>query len=746
MTLKNFKKKISFVLTSVLILQSFLMVCLADEGETKREYISTLSGKNAKIFLAGDSTCENLSDNYFPREGWGMEIGKFFKKNVKIVNMAKGGKSTRSFLNNWDAPAKVYDTRMGDIKKNSSKGDWLFVQFGHNDYNNGREGVPTDPDKPDDNGDYTSYRKNLERFIDFADENKLNIVFLTSIHVLTSFSDGKLNSDGIDGHRKAMKEVAAAHGIPVLDVGEQHKFLVEKLGEKHAKEIYMFASRDEYPDLPPDVSVADTTHINQKGAVEVSKIVVNEIKKGAEAGDEILSQLYALVDTSIDTTPMDKPDTADDETENSENTDTEFSVEPGKNNAYVVFGKKTQTNHMSFKDGMESGITASSDPLYSENVTLDGVDARKMYASNVAYMNLDKSYYQPGDSRFLVMITYYDFGPDVGYFYFDYNSKDETLDEESRTRKRITITKPGITPRWSTVRLYIDDADFSGKQAYGADMSLWTRTYNAWAMVEIVNVDAMEREKSTSNVPVVNSVQAGGLEKLGLYSSKAADGTKYDLTEQLTKIEALRATLVALGYEKELSAVDAASSFSDVSGDEAKIVGLGEKLGIVDLTSDKKFEPESTETVNGALTYFLKYLRISGSKDYSDAYELAANCGLIINTDFVIFKDNPVIRDNFVAMAYNAIMIERSDTNRAPIGEMLDKGLFTGKDLKNTGLPALAAYEYYIPVKLPAKTYTDKTTGRKYFYMNLTAEWLLSPMYRLITGIMTEQNLFSAAV
>ena len=735
--MKQAKKLISFLVVVAMLMQCFSIVAFAFESddkeqtltavqtEPKRELIETLSGKTAKIFLIGDSTCEDLPQSWYPREGWGMEFGKFLKKNVKVINMSKGGKSTRSFLQNWDAPSNAYDTRMDDIKKQSAKGDWLFVNLGHNDYGNSRPGVPTDPTITDDNGDYTSYRKNLERFIEFADKNNLNIAFLTSINTLTSFSDGKLNADGIKAHRAAMREIAAKHGIPLIDVAEQHRILMEDLGDKHVKEIFMFANRADYPDLPADISVGDTTHINYKGAIEVSKIIVNEIKKSAEAGDDRFQALYDLVDTKVDTTPLHYEDDPEEETE--VEIDSSVSLVPGKNNAYVVFGKNIEKNYMGYVDGFDMGITAPADTLYSEKVTIDGVEARKMYAANRAYLTLDKSYYQPGDSRFLVMITYYDFGPDVGYFYFDYNSKDESLDEVGRASKRITIAKPGITPKWSTVRLYIDDADFAGKQDNGADMSLVTRTYNAWAMIEIVNVDALERNQSTDNIPVVNAVQASGIEKLGLYKAKDANGKSYGLEQKLTKIDALEATLISLGHERDIANAPATTNFTDLTDYQKKVVGLGEKLGIVSPSADKKFNPNSLETVNDGIAYFLKYLKIPSENNYSDAYEIAKDNGLILNTDFVIFKDNPLTRDNFVAIAFNSIMIENFETFRAPIGDMMSKGLFTGNDLKLTGIPALAAFEYYNPVSLPATKIVDKETGRTYYYMNFFGKMALKP-------------------
>ena len=142
-------------------------------------------------------------------------------------------------------------------------------------------------------------------------------------------------------------------------------------------------------------------------------------------------------------------------------------------------------------------------------------------------------------------------------------------------------------------------------------------------------------------MPVANAVQADCLEQLGLYHSE--DNA---LEDTLNRIECLKAVITALGYESEIGTQSPTASFSDLSGEDAKVVALGEKLGIVDKTEDGIFNPEQVQTVNEALAYFLKYLKVESENDYTDAYELAEAKYLIKNTDFIIFKDNPVSRDN----------------------------------------------------------------------------------------------------
>lgn len=120
-------------------------------------------------------------------------------------------------------------------------------------------------------------------------------------------------------------------------------------------------------------------------------------------------------------------------------TASDVSVIPGKNNAYVVFGKNVSSNKMSLVDGRDSNITDPQDPLYSEDFEMDGITGRKVYKENYVYMKVDKSKISPDDHRFLIIITYYDFGPQVGYFYVDYNSNDSQLSEEARNTRDIPL-------------------------------------------------------------------------------------------------------------------------------------------------------------------------------------------------------------------------------------------------------------------------------------------------------------------
>ncbi len=277
-----------------------------------RMYVTKTTSPNRvapQIFLAGDSTCEPLPENYYPREGWGMEIGQYFTSDVTVVNKAKGGKSARSFLNGVDCtadPVNYNDDRMGDILLSANPGDFLFIQFGHNDDNNStpiREQYQyNDPDSLIQ--DETAYRYNLKRFVNICDEYGIIPVFLTSIYTRTFNADKTLDGSNIDPYRNAMRAVAKEMGVTLLDVSQMHKELVEAYGEELSTQLFCHFDRTEYPNTTTSISNADNTHLSAFGANEVAKIVINAIMNAADDGDANMQRLEAFIDKTINTHPI----------------------------------------------------------------------------------------------------------------------------------------------------------------------------------------------------------------------------------------------------------------------------------------------------------------------------------------------------------------------------------------------------------------------------------------------------------
>ena len=106
---------------------------------TEYKGVTLPTDKTPTIYLAGDSTVQSYSDAQYIA-GWGQYLNLFLDENVTVVNCARGGRSSRSFINedrlftNKDGKKYSFTENGGKaIEETIKEGDFLFVQFGHND-------------------------------------------------------------------------------------------------------------------------------------------------------------------------------------------------------------------------------------------------------------------------------------------------------------------------------------------------------------------------------------------------------------------------------------------------------------------------------------------------------------------------------------------------------------------------------------------------------------------------------------
>lgn len=291
------------------------------------------TGAAPTIWLAGDSIVETLDADAYPREGWGMELGNYFVKKaivdassyeydengykvvnavrdgVEVINRAKGGKSTRTFLNQVDPTAgpNATDTRWDDIKNGAKKGDYLFVSFFINDVSN-RTTVQTNPFLTGDPGDRFSQRANIKEFKDECDKIGVNLVLVTP-------ASNRIPGGHQNNHISSLKAQAKELGVPVIDVRTYHEALVKALsegndgydGDKTKLIFNHILDKEINPEYSSSLGYADDTHINQTGAKEVCKIIVSEIQRKASSF-ESMKQLAKWIDTSKNLETMSVPD------------------------------------------------------------------------------------------------------------------------------------------------------------------------------------------------------------------------------------------------------------------------------------------------------------------------------------------------------------------------------------------------------------------------------------------------------
>ncbi|MBO4476402.1 MAG: hypothetical protein J5737_06755 [Bacteroidales bacterium] len=207
--------------------------------------------RKQKILLAGDSTCTEYGESSAPQEGWGQRLAEALGGDARVENHAHGGESTKSFLNNgrWDA-----------LRAGVFGGDLVLIQFGHNERKTD-EAYHTEP--------YTTYKENLKKMLDDVHERNGVPVLLTSICTRTFNTDGTLRRS-LGDYPKAMREVAAETGTPLIDIEEQTYQWLSSLGPEGSVPYYLMDKRDP--------AAMDNTHLTKEGAQAVAQMVAKGLR------------------------------------------------------------------------------------------------------------------------------------------------------------------------------------------------------------------------------------------------------------------------------------------------------------------------------------------------------------------------------------------------------------------------------------------------------------------------------------
>ncbi|MBO9700104.1 MAG: T9SS type A sorting domain-containing protein [Sporocytophaga sp.] len=221
------------------------------------------TGAVITIYLIGDSTVCNYAASAYPMTGWGQMLPYFFNStNVKIDNRAIGGRSSRSFYE---------EGRWTTVKNALTAGDYLFIQFGHND----RDFSKTER--------YTSvedYKKFLTIYVNES-RAKGAIPVLISPMVMNAWSNGTLRNvftETGNNYRGGMLEVATALNVPFIDLNMKSWNLFKGLGQNYiTRFVYHTYPAGEYPNYRDGIT--DGTHFQEMGAIENARMIVQGISE-----------------------------------------------------------------------------------------------------------------------------------------------------------------------------------------------------------------------------------------------------------------------------------------------------------------------------------------------------------------------------------------------------------------------------------------------------------------------------------
>lgn len=232
---------------------------------------ASIDTNKIRLFIAGDSTACNYphsgENNRYPQTGWGQVFGELFNDEILVVNCARSGRSSKSFLQ---------EENYRFLCDNIQKGDYLFIQFAHND------------SKIQDSNRYTSpddgtYQDCIYQFINTARNVSAFPVLCTSI------TRNILEDTTLIPYADALKKIGQTENIPLLDLYTATHRLLEKEGGKKANEIYLrLQPRDPRFTNNPEFTrsqyydcgeITDNTHLNINGAKIVAGLAAQELKR-----------------------------------------------------------------------------------------------------------------------------------------------------------------------------------------------------------------------------------------------------------------------------------------------------------------------------------------------------------------------------------------------------------------------------------------------------------------------------------
>lgn len=231
------------------------------------------------IFLAGDSTVQSYSRGMAPQCGWGQLLVQYFTDReyrvyhsagskftnavtyetdrIKIDNRAMAGRSTKNFLQ---------EGRFDDILPVMRKGDWLLLQFGHNDAYKAKPERFVTPEEFQD--------KLWHDFLEPAQARGVRPVLVTPI-AMREFDENGQCRYAFNNYRLAMLELTKKIQVPVIDLGRLTAEFNTKIGAEKCREIYLFVESSVYPGWPDGDE--DNAHLSFGGALLYAGILARAL-------------------------------------------------------------------------------------------------------------------------------------------------------------------------------------------------------------------------------------------------------------------------------------------------------------------------------------------------------------------------------------------------------------------------------------------------------------------------------------
>ena len=208
------------------------------------------------IFLAGNSTV--VDQDREPWAAWGQMFPRFLiPSKVVVANYAESGETLKAFKG---------EKRLDKIWSMVKPGDYLFIEFTHNDQKPG--GNHLDP--------FTTYKETLKEWIAEARKRNVTPVLVTSMHRRSFDSTGQIINTLLE-YPEAMRQTAVEEKVALIDLNAMSKIIYEVWGPETSLKAFVHYPAHTFPNQ--DSALKDNTHFNAYGAYELANCVVSSIRQ-----------------------------------------------------------------------------------------------------------------------------------------------------------------------------------------------------------------------------------------------------------------------------------------------------------------------------------------------------------------------------------------------------------------------------------------------------------------------------------
>jgi len=262
-----------------------------------------------RLYLVSDSTVQSYEKYFYPQTGWGQVLYQFFQgaeefreypaehctyslakayelPGLVIENRSIGGRSARSFYD---------EGKLDQILEVICPGDYMFVQFAHNDATAVRPNRYSSPE------DFPFY---IQRYIDACKRRGVQCVLVTPVAMRVPREGGRFTVS-FGPYREKLMEMAREQGLPLLDLGGRSTAYLNQIGTEESKSLYLWLAEGEYPDGAYAAGVCDKGHLQEYGAKVYANMVARMLLEYDQ--DHSLDRLKALA-APVETQEIRKPE------------------------------------------------------------------------------------------------------------------------------------------------------------------------------------------------------------------------------------------------------------------------------------------------------------------------------------------------------------------------------------------------------------------------------------------------------